>query len=62
MSYNYTQNIEVALNHINLEIKEGETLGIIGTIGYYLLRYLKIGMDLALCSKYFFLKLLAEFH
>ena len=33
LTYNYTQNIEVALNHINLEIKEGETLGIIGTIG-----------------------------
>lgn len=33
LTYNYTENIEVALNHINLEIKEGETLGIIGTIG-----------------------------
>ncbi len=33
LTYNYTQNIEVALNHINLEIKEGETLGVIGTIG-----------------------------
>ncbi len=33
LTYNYTQNIEVALNHINLEIKQGETLGIIGTIG-----------------------------
>ncbi len=33
LTYNYAQNIEVALNHINLEIKEGETLGIIGTIG-----------------------------
>ncbi len=33
LTYNYTQNVEVALNHINLEIKEGETLGVIGTIG-----------------------------
>lgn len=33
LTYNYTENIEVALNHVNLEIKEGETLGIIGTIG-----------------------------
>lgn len=33
LTYNYSSNIEVALNHINLEIKEGETLGIIGTIG-----------------------------
>ena len=33
LSYNYIQTIEVALNHINLKIKEGETLGIIGTIG-----------------------------
>ncbi len=33
LTYNYTQNIEVALNHVNLEIKEGETLGVIGTIG-----------------------------
>ncbi len=33
LTYNYSQNIEVALNHINLEIKEGETLGVIGTIG-----------------------------
>lgn len=33
LTYNYIQTIEVALSHINLEIKEGQTLGIIGTIG-----------------------------
>ena len=33
LTYNYIENIEVALSHINLEIKEGQTLGIIGTIG-----------------------------
>ena len=33
LSYNYPANIEVALKNINLEVKQGETLGIIGTIG-----------------------------
>lgn len=33
LTYNYPANIEVALKNINLEIKQGETLGIIGTIG-----------------------------
>ena len=33
LTFNYPANIEVALNHINLEIKQGETLGIIGKIG-----------------------------
>ena len=33
LTYNYVENIEVALSHINLEIKQGQTLGIIGTIG-----------------------------
>lgn len=33
LSYNYPANIEVALKNINLEIQQGETLGIIGTIG-----------------------------
>lgn len=33
LTYNYPTNIEVALKNINLEIKQGETLGIIGTIG-----------------------------
>ena len=33
LTYNYPANIEVALKNINLEIKQGTTLGIIGTIG-----------------------------
>lgn len=33
LSFNYVSTIEVALEHINLEIKEGQTLGIMGTIG-----------------------------
>lgn len=33
LSYNYPTTIEVALKNINLTIKKGETLGIIGTIG-----------------------------
>lgn len=33
LTFNYPANIEVALKNINLEIKEGQTLGIIGTIG-----------------------------
>lgn len=33
LTFNYPSNIEVALKNINLKIKEGETLGIIGTIG-----------------------------
>lgn len=33
LTFNYPANIEVALKNINLKIKEGETLGIIGTIG-----------------------------
>lgn len=33
LSYNYPTTIEVALKNINITIKKGETLGIIGTIG-----------------------------
>ncbi|MBO5479146.1 MAG: ABC transporter ATP-binding protein [Clostridia bacterium] len=33
LSFNYPENIEMVLNHINLKINKGETLGIIGTIG-----------------------------
>ena len=33
LSFNYPENIDQVLNNISLEIKEGETLGIIGTIG-----------------------------
>ncbi len=33
LTYNYPSNIEVALKSINLEIKQGQKLGIIGTIG-----------------------------
>lgn len=33
LTYRYSKDIDVSLNHINLEIKQGETLGIIGTIG-----------------------------
>lgn len=33
LSFNYPQCIDKVLNHISIEIKEGETLGIIGTIG-----------------------------
>lgn len=33
LTYNYPTTIEVALKNINLTIKKGETLGIIGTIG-----------------------------
>ncbi len=33
LTYNYPANIEVALKSINLEIKQGQKLGIIGTIG-----------------------------
>lgn len=33
LSFNYSENIERVLKNINLEIKEGQTLGIIGTIG-----------------------------
>lgn len=33
LTYNYPANIEVALKNISLEIKQGQTLGIIGTIG-----------------------------
>ncbi len=33
LSFNYASTIEVALEHINLEIKQGQTLGIMGTIG-----------------------------
>lgn len=33
LTFNYPANIEVALKNINLEIKEGKTLGIMGTIG-----------------------------
>ena len=32
LTYNYPANIEVALKNISLEVKQGETLGIIGTI------------------------------
>ena len=33
LSFNYPENIDQVLNNMSLEIKEGETLGIIGTIG-----------------------------
>ena len=33
LSFNYPENIDQVLNNISLEIKEEETLGIIGTIG-----------------------------
>jgi len=33
LTFNYPANIEVALTDINLEIKEGQTIGIMGTIG-----------------------------
>lgn len=33
LSFNYPGNIDQVLNDINIEIKQGETLGIIGTIG-----------------------------
>ena len=33
LSFNYPSNIEVALSNINIVIRKGETLGIIGTIG-----------------------------
>ena len=33
LSFNYPGNIDQVLNDINVEIKQGETLGIIGTIG-----------------------------
>lgn len=33
LTYNYPTTIEVALKNINLTVKKGETLGIIGTIG-----------------------------
>lgn len=33
LTFNYPEYIDTALDHINVEIKEGETLGIIGTIG-----------------------------
>lgn len=33
LSFNYPSNIEVALSNINIVVRKGETLGIIGTIG-----------------------------
>lgn len=33
LSFNYSEKIDTVLKNINLEIKEGQTLGIIGTIG-----------------------------
>lgn len=33
LSFNYPENLEMVLNHINLKVGKGETLGIIGTIG-----------------------------
>lgn len=33
LSFNYPENLEMVLSHINLKINKGETLGIIGTIG-----------------------------
>lgn len=33
LSFSYRDNIETVLNHIDIKVKRGETLGIIGTIG-----------------------------
>ncbi|MCI8481557.1 MAG: ABC transporter ATP-binding protein [Clostridia bacterium] len=33
LSFSYPENLEMVLSHINLKIRKGETLGIIGTIG-----------------------------
>lgn len=33
LSFNYPENLEMVLNHINIKVNKGETLGIIGTIG-----------------------------
>lgn len=33
LSFNYPENLEMVLNHINVKVGKGETLGIIGTIG-----------------------------
>lgn len=33
LSFNYPENIETVLKHINIKLNRGETLGIIGTIG-----------------------------
>lgn len=33
LSFNYPDNLEMVLSHINIKINKGETLGIIGTIG-----------------------------
>ncbi len=33
LSFNYPENLEMVLSHINIKINKGETLGIIGTIG-----------------------------
>lgn len=33
LSFNYPDNLETVLKHINLKVNKGETLGIIGTIG-----------------------------
>ena len=33
LNFNYPENLETVLNHINIKVGRGETLGIIGTIG-----------------------------
>lgn len=33
LSFNYPENLETVLKHINIKVNRGETLGIIGTIG-----------------------------